>query len=171
MKAHQCAVVDGVLFHEQAGTVFTGCCFLRFPASKTSPVIEGSVRVYSWPQVLHLCLNFPATLTEVEVFEEGLDIDGVHYNFSGLIHKRRGDVWDVSVRRLSGTCQPGWYSVKKNSKGKHSSKEDVLSDVVMVQLRMAQSSPSVTDNISDGRVDGITCDAPQVIVILLKFCL
>ena len=124
--------------------------------------------VYSWPQVLHLCLNIPATLSGGEVFEEGLKIDGVHYSFSGLIHKRRDGLWDVSVRRLSGTCQLGWHAIKKNSKGKHSSEEEVLSDVVMVQLSMVRSTPFMADNISDGRKDSMTCDGPQVIVILFK---
>ena len=131
-------------------------------------MIEGSVSVYSWPQVLHLCLDIPATLSGGEVFEEGLKIDGVHYSFSGLIHKRRDGLWDVSVMRLSGTCQLGWHAIKKNSKGKHSSEEEVLSDVVMVQLSMVRSTPFMADNISDGRKHSMTCDGPQVIVILFK---
>ena len=139
------------------------------PLSKTVlPVVEGSLSVYRWPQVLHLCLDRPATLTGGEVFEEGLEIDGVHYSFSGLIHKRREGAWDVSVRRLSGKCQQGWYSVKKNSKVKHSSEDDILSDVVMVQLSMVRSSPFVADDICDRREESITRDAPQVIVVPLS---
>lgn len=145
--------------------------YFRVPVSETVlPIVEGSLSVYRWPQVLHLCLGRPATLTGDEVFEEGLEIDGFHYSFSGLIHQRRGDVWDVSVRRLSGAGQPGWYSIKKNSKGKHSSEEDVLSDVVLVQLSMVRSSPPMADNICDGNEDNITRDASQVIVIMFTLC-
>ena len=121
--------------------------------------------MYRWPQVLHLCLDRPATLTGEEVFENGLEIDGVHYNFSGLIHKRREGAWDVSVRRRSGKCQQGWYSIKKNSKEKHSAEDAILSDIVIVQLSMVRSSPFMADDICDGREESMTRDAPQVIVV------
>ena len=142
------------------------------PTSKTVlPNVEGSLTVYKWPHVLHLCLDRPTLLTGTEVFEEGLKIDGVHYSFSGLIHRRRGGLWEVSVRRLRGKCQPGWYCIKKNSKGRHCSEEDILSDVVMVQLSMVRSSSVMADNISYGREEGTTHDATQVIASTFKLYL
>ena len=98
--------------------------------------IKGKVRVNNWPRILHVVLDPPRRLKEEEM-QQGINIRGVCYEFTGLIHSRGEGLWEVSVkRRIDGVkC---WYLLRADSSLKHSNMEDVLCDVALVQLSAKQ---------------------------------
>ena len=98
--------------------------------------VNGKVRVDNWPRILHVVLDPPRRLKEEEM-QQGINIRGVLYEFTGLIHSRGEGVWEVSVkRRIEGVkC---WYLLRADSSLKHSNMEDVLCDVALVQLSAKQ---------------------------------
>ena len=100
--------------------------------------INGKVRVNNWPRILHVALDPPRRLRKEEM-QQGINIRGVCYEFTGLIHSRGDGDWEVSVRRrIDGVkC---WYLLRADSSFKHSNMEDVLCDVVLVQLSAKQDN-------------------------------
>ena len=91
--------------------------------------------------------------------QQGINIRGVRYKFTGLIHSRDKGVWEVSVkRRINGVkC---WYLLKADGSDKHSNTEDVLCDVVLVQLSANQD-----DEPQESSQQGT-----QQVVLGLLFC-
>ena len=95
-------------------------------------MIQGSMALSDWPEVLHLCLDSPATLSAEEV-TEGLLINNRRYRFNGLLHDRGDGVWNVSVKKTVGELS-GWNLVDRGSVRKPTHQQELLSQVVMVQL-------------------------------------
>ena len=86
---------------------------VRSSAYKEGAVIQGSMALSKWPEVLHLCLDSPATLSAEEV-TEGLLINNKRYRFNGLLHDRGDGVWNVSVNKTVGELS-GWNLVDRGS--------------------------------------------------------
>ena len=102
--------------------------------TKERGVIQGSMALSNWPEVLHFCLDSPVTLSAEEV-TEGLWINNKRYGFNGLVHSRGDGVWNVSVKRTVAACEHrGWNLVDRGSVRKHTNHQELLSQVVMVQL-------------------------------------
>ena len=132
------------------------CGFRWQEGSRSSPalpckegaVIQGSMALSDWPEVLHLCLDSPATLSAEEV-TEGLLINNKRYRFNGLLHDRGDGVWNVSVKRTVGELS-GWNLVDRGSVRKPTHQQELLSQVVMVQLIVEKEG---TQGQEDGRQD------------------
>lgn len=109
---------------------------LRKSGQGLGEAINGKVRVNNWPRILHVALDPPRRLRKEEM-QQGINIRGVWYKFTGLIHSRGEGVWEVSVkRRIDGVkC---WYLLKADRCDKHSNTEDILCDVALVQLSAQQ---------------------------------
>ena len=112
--------------------------FLRKSGQGLGEAINGKVRVNNWPRVLHVALDPPRRLRKEEM-QQGINIRGVCYKFTGLIHSRGEGVWEVSVkRRIDGV--KSWYLLKADSSDKHSNTEDILCNVALVQLSAEQDN-------------------------------
>ena len=123
---------------------------VRSSAYKEGAVIQGSMALSKWPEVLHLCLDSPATLSPEEV-TEGLLINRQRYRFNGLVHNRGDGVWNVSVKRTVDACEHrGWNLVDRGSVRKPMHQQELLSQVVMVQLIVEKEGTQVQE---DGRQD------------------
>ena len=90
------------------------------------------MKVIAWPRILHVAVDRPSSLTKEEM-QQGVMIRGVCYKFTGLIHNRGEGEWDVSVKRTIETNRR-WHRLKKDSREEHSSRRDILSEVVLIQL-------------------------------------
>ena len=104
--------------------------------------IQGSMALSNWPEVLHICLDSPVTLSAEEV-TEGLWINNKRYRFNGFVHNRGDGVWNVSVNKTVGE-QSGWNLVDRGSVRKPMHQQELLSQVVMVQLIVEKDRNSST---------------------------
>ena len=118
---------------------------------KEGAVIQGSMALSDWPEVLHLCLDSPSTLSAEEV-TEGLWINNKRYRFNGLLHDRGDGVWNVSVKKTVGELS-GWNLVDRGSVRKPTHQQELLSQVVMVQLIVEKERISSPQGQEDGRQD------------------
>ena len=132
---------------------------IRLPAYKDVAVIQESMALSNWPEVLHLCLDSPVTLVAEEV-AEGLLINNKKYKFSGLVHNRGDGVWNVSVNRTADAS--GWNLVDRGSVRKPMHQQELLSQVVMVQLTVEKDRSSPTGGREDERQEAVPKSAQQV---------
>ena len=105
---------------------------LRRSGQGLGEAINGKVRVNNWPRILHVALDPPRRLRKEEM-QQGVNIRGVCYEFTGLIHNRGEGVWEVSVKRTIDRVRC-WYLLSADHSSKHSNTEDILHEVVLVQL-------------------------------------
>lgn len=113
---------------------------LRNSGQGEGEAINGKVKVNYWPRILHVALDPPRRLKKEEM-QQGINVRGVCYEFTGLIHSKGEGIWEVSVRRrIDGVkC---WYLLGADSSNKHSNTEEFFCDVALVQLSAKEKDES-----------------------------